>query len=116
MLKLFLLKPDFTDDANGITGKRYYCPGCAMVKGMLGYYPQISENIEIQYVDFQRPRHDIIELIGQENQSCPVLILDENDLGLKPVYCQQFGEKYFINSPDLIVSYLAERFGTGIPH
>ena len=117
MIKLFLLKPGFTDSNADNEGKLYYCPQCAMIEGVIKYYPQLEERIEIHHVDFKRPRPAVIEIIGEENQSCPVLIIDnepENDTDTS--YFEKHGDKLFVNSPDLIMKYLAERFGIGMAH
>ena len=46
MINLFLLKPDFTDSSADNEGRKYFCPHCAMIEGVLKYYPQLSEQIE----------------------------------------------------------------------
>ncbi len=117
MIKLFLLKPDFTDSNSDNEGKLYYCPHCAMIEGVIKYYPQLEKIIEIHRVDFKKPRQAIAELIGEENQSCPVLIVDDkwgNSAELN--YFQKHGDKLFVNSPELIVRYFAEKFGIGTLH
>ena len=68
--QLYLLKPDFQDQ-----GKTYYCPGCAEVIGILEFYPELKRSIDIHYVDFPRPRPELISLLGEANQGCPVLVL-----------------------------------------
>lgn len=114
MTKLFLLKPDFTDAKLLPEGRVYFCPSCAMVNGMLNYYPQLREQLEVIYVDFQRPRPVLIDLLGDENQSCPVLVLDEPDGELPNL--QSAKGKWFINEPELILEYLAWRYQVGFPH
>lgn len=100
MDKLFLLKPGFQDPARD-TGKSYYCPPCTLIEGVLSFYPELRQKLEVNYVDFKRPRPAIIELIGEENQSCPTLI--------KP-------DGTFINDPDFILDYLADTYGIGYSH
>jgi hypothetical protein len=117
MTKLFLLNPDFQDSDSDHEGKRYYCPQCAMIEGLLRYYPQLEKMIEIQRVDFKKPRQSIVEIIGTENQSCPVLIIENmpnNNVDIS--YFTRYGGKFFVNSPDLIARYLSEKFGIGISH
>ncbi len=80
MEKLFLLKADFLDLTRG-DGKRYFCPDCALIEGLLSYYPRLTSELEVKYVNFARPRQVLVDLIGEENQSCPVLVL-ENGLFL----------------------------------
>ena len=115
--KLFLLKPDFTDNNSDTNGKLYYCPHCAMIEGVLKYYPQLKKKIEIEYVDFEKPRQAIVDLIGEENQSCPVLIIDiENINDYVSSYFNRFKNKLFVNSTDLITRFFSDNFGTGHLH
>ncbi len=117
MTKLFLLKPDFTDVNADNEGKLYYCPHNALIEGVIKYYPQLEEMLEINYVDFKRPRQAIIEIIGEENQSCPVLIIDnKKDSGVDTSYFTLYGDKLFVDSTELITKYLAEKFGIGTAH
>lgn len=100
MKKLFLLKPDFKDLKRG-DDLSYFCPDCAIIEGLLSYYPRLRTELEVHYVDFIRPRQALIELLGEENQSCPVLILDNGS---------------FLNEPDDIIAHLAEYHHTGHAH
>jgi hypothetical protein len=100
MEKLFLLKPDF-QDINRSNNKNYFCPPCTLIEGLLSFYPRLRHELEVHYVDFVRPRPSIIELIGEENQSCPVLVLSDGT---------------FINEPDEIMVYLAQNYGIGYAH
>ncbi len=71
---LFLIRPNSRlDRPDG-----WYCPDCAIVEGVLAYYPQLSEAIDVIRVGFQRPRQPIIDAIGPEHQDCPCLLLDES--------------------------------------
>jgi hypothetical protein len=79
MEKLFLIKPDFQDLNRG-DGKSYFCPDCAMIEGLLSFYPRLRSELEVNYVDFTRPRKVLVELVGEANQSCPVLVLDDGTL------------------------------------
>ena len=117
MTKLFLLKPGFTDSNADNEGKLYYCPHNALIEGVIKYYPQLEEIIEIYRIDFKRPRPAIIELIGEENQSCPTLIIDKNhDNDIDTSYFKSYGDFLFVDTTELITRYLAEKFGIGIPH
>lgn len=69
---LFLISPDTrADRADG-----WYCPDCAIVEGVLAYYPQLRDTIDIRHVDFARPRSALVALIGTSHQDCPCLLLD----------------------------------------
>jgi len=118
MTKLFLLKPNFSDIKLN-ESEVYYCPHCAMIEGILKYYPFLEEMIEINYLDFQRPRQKIINIIGKENQGCPVLIIHRKDVEKGETEMSDFrmyGEFYFSNSTKIIANYLANKYKTGIPH
>jgi hypothetical protein len=117
MPKLFLLKPDFKDSKSDNEGKLYFCPQCAMIAGIIKYYPQLETMLEINYVDFKKPRKAIIELIGEDNQSCPVLVIENNqEENVDLSYFKSYGDKLFINSTDSILKYLSEEYGIGNPH
>lgn len=100
MEKLFLLKPDF-QDINRDTKAKYFCPPCTLIEGLLSFYPRLRHELEVHYVDFARPRPAIIDLIGEANQSCPVLVLNDGK---------------FINEPDDIIHYLSEKYHIAQAH
>ncbi|HVN98102.1 MAG TPA: DUF3088 domain-containing protein [Syntrophorhabdaceae bacterium] len=110
--KLFLLKPDFMDQGRG----PYFCPGCAFVEGMLSFYPALRDKIEIDYIDFERPRPLLVAEIGEENQNCPKLVLGENRPVPERVTVHQAKGKYFISEPAEICRYLGSTYGYGVPH
>ena len=115
--KLFLLKPGFKDRNTDYGDKFYFCPQCAMIEGIIKYYPQLATLIEINYVDFSRPRKAIVELIGEENQSCPALIIENySDENVDLSNFLSSADKLFTNSTDFIAKYLAEKYGIGYPH
>jgi len=114
---LFLLKPDFLDHNTPDDKQLYFCPQCATVEGILQYYPIIKDGIEIVYVDFKRPRPIIIDRVGEENQGCPLLVIDKTDENeVDTSYFQSYGDKLFVNSVKLISKYFAEKFNVGITH
>lgn len=92
--RLYLLKPHFMDTGKG----PFFCPGCAQMVGLLEFYPALKQQLEVRWLDFPRPRPELIELLGEENQSCPVLVLKDapNDppatLALRPAKGRWFVE------------------------
>ncbi|MFM8707616.1 MAG: DUF3088 family protein [Planctomycetia bacterium] len=70
---LFLLKSGFLDPQHGPGG--FYCPECATIAGLLWYYPDVAAKLDVRLVDAPRPRPDVVALVGEETQSCPVLVL-----------------------------------------
>jgi len=112
--QLFLLKPDFRDDSGG----PWYCPSCATLEGVLGFYPRLRDLLDVQYLDFPRPRAAVIAAIGAENQGLPVLVIgsDGADAALAGLDVRQANGRRFLQSPGDIGKYLARRHGTGAPH
>lgn len=110
---LFLLKAGFEDGPGGA----FYCPDCAQISGVLGYFPQLRYQLDIRYVDYPRPRAEIVEVLGAENQSCPVLILAATPWPPAAEFVSgQFQGKYFIAGAKAIAGYWAAVFGTSRPH
>ena len=71
---LILLKPGFYDGNEG----PFFCPHSAALEGLLTYLPEIQSKVDVRRIDFPRPRQEIIDLLGEENQYTPVLIVDED--------------------------------------
>ena len=114
---LFLLNPNFTDSARDNEGKLYYCPDCAFLEGVLHYCPDLRKRLDIRYIDYPRPRREIIELVGDARQGCPNLILDPSNHGF--VDASRFyrvGHRLHTDDTKVIVEYLAARYGVLIPH
>jgi hypothetical protein len=113
---LFLLKKDFADTARD-TSKKYYCPDCAMLEGVLSYYPELRQKLDIRYIDYPRPRKEITALAGETHQGCPNLILD-------PANHQDKNASSFIryrnilHSDDnkVILEYLADKYHIADAH
>lgn len=92
---LFLLPPGFEDPAYG--EGQFFCPDCLMMEGWLAVNPEAAAQLDVRRVEFPRPRTAIIELIGEERQACPVLIISP--------------EEVYVGA-DRIVGALAEILGT----
>ncbi len=111
--QLFLLKHDFPDGP----GARYYCPECAQLNGVLAYYPHLRHVLDVRYVDFQRPRKEILSLIGESNQSCPVLVLaDSPPDSVQDIEIGAFNGRRFVSGAEAIGHYLSQVHGAGQPH
>lgn len=100
MEKLFLIKPDFKDLKRN-ADSNYFCTNCVTLEGLLSFYPRLRNELDVHYVDFARPRPAIVELIGEANQSCPVLVLDDGK---------------FLNRAEDIMSHLAKHYQIGQAH
>jgi len=110
---LFVLRPGFTD-----RGARWFCPYSAQVIGFLSYFPELLATIDVREIDFPRPRHPLVELVGEEHQSAPLLVLGE---GHEPavvadVTIKQARGRSFIEKTIEILRYLAATRGLPGPH
>ena len=68
---LYLLRPGFMNATIG----PLYCNDSAPVEGMLSFFPKLRELLDVEYVEFARPRAPLVEMLGSEHQSLPVLVL-----------------------------------------
>lgn len=110
--QLYLLPTDFEDD-----GKTYYCPGCVEVLGVLESYPRLKDTLEIHEVDFTRPRPKLVNLLGEENQGSPVLILAEVPTDAPShLKIQSANGHSFVADAREIGEYWAFAHGIGLPH
>lgn len=96
---LYLLSPGFEDPA--YPGQTFYCWHCALMEGILASCPDCGETLDVQRIAWPRPRAELVSLIGEDNQSLPVLILSEGG---------------FINDKDAILQALSDRHGFPCPH
>ena len=111
--QLYLLKPDFFDQVKG----PFFCPGCAQMVGLLDFYAALKQRLGVEYVDFPNPRPELAALLGEENQSCPVLVLKTVPTGLPPnLKVQNANDHAFVEGANEIAEYLAHVHGIGIPH
>lgn len=81
-------------------------------RGLLGSFPGLATQIEVHRLPFEKPRLELLVLLGEQHQSLPVLIFDDT----KPVPDDALisSGKRYIDSPRRILSYLADRYG--FPH
>ncbi len=105
--KLFLLKPDFIDPQ--FPGRRFYCWHCALIEGVLSAFPDLAERLEVERVAWPRPRKAVISVLGEENQSLPLLVLAEGESSRFQTGI--FGKLAFIDDRDKILAALSERHG-----
>lgn len=111
--KLFLLKPDFMDGEEG----PFYCPESTPIEGLLSYYPQLREQLEVCYLDFPRPRQAIMNEIGAENQGMPVIVLSaERRIPAGDFEAREANGKQFITGDREICSYLSMAYRIGMAH
>ena len=106
---LFLLNHGFSNPSAG--PDPYYCSECAVLEGLLVYHPELNKRIDVKRIAFPRPRAAIIELLGPDLQSAPVLVVGDETasapgIGISPVT----GKRYVSGLKD-IAEYLATTYG-----
>jgi hypothetical protein len=104
---LYIMRPGFT---NGSLGP-LYCGDSAPVEGMLSFFPQLRELVDVSYIEFPRPRAPLFELLGEDNQGIPVLVLAREtqvtDPTLEPLSAN--GHRFF-NDQAMIRRYMSSQF------
>jgi hypothetical protein len=89
-----------------------YCSDSLPVEGMLSFFPQLRELLDVRYVEFARPRAALVETLGAEHQSLPVLVL-ASGRQLKsgaPKPRAANGRHFFADDPS-IRQYLSSQYG-----
>jgi hypothetical protein len=110
--RLFLLRPDFEDPA--YPGRRFYCWHCALLEGVLVSFPQLTAMLDVERIAWPRPRREVVEQLGEENQSLPLLILaDDAPVDLA---ARSYRGRRFINDKDAILAAFTRRYNIPEPH
>ncbi len=115
---LFFLPPGFLNHnvEDGKEGGRHeYCPECAELWGILSWFPDIQDSLKVEYQPIDKPRPDMVAMLGEAHQNCPTLVLAKHS----PVYdncgiLQHQGHRFINNARD-VGRYYAMRFGTPWP-
>lgn len=107
---LFLIRAPFED-----MGAKWFCNDCATMEGVLLANPQWGRAIDVRRLPFPKPRHEIIALIGEENQSMPVLVIADSERA--PIQADRTAlGRAFLTKPKEIARYLAANYGGAGPH
>ncbi len=110
--QLYLLRPGFTNAGLG----PLYCSDSAPVEGVLSFFPQLRTLLDVHYLEFPRPRAALVEALGEEHQSLPVLILAPGSGLAKsaPAPKSDRGQQFF-NDEKSIRQYLSAQYGLPAP-
>ena len=95
--KLFILKMPFEDGP----GKMWICSHCALIEGALLVNTHWEGMVEVRRIEFPKPRKEVVNILGEDNQWLPVLIIENNKT---------------ITDPVEIINYLANEFGGAAAH
>ncbi|HYC98864.1 DUF3088 domain-containing protein [Brevundimonas sp.] len=110
--KLFILKPGFADPA--FPGQVFYCWHCVLMEGLIASFPAALGSVDVERIEWPRPRQAVIDLLGPDHQSLPVLVLaDDAPAGLET---GQHQGRRFVAGKDAILRALSVRCGIPDPH
>lgn len=107
---LFVLRPNFEDQ-----GTRYFCPYSAQVIGLLAYYPQVRDTIDLVELDFPKPRHPLSDLLGEPHQAAPMLVLGTR-VEVPGVTIREANGHAYVEKTIEILRYLAATRSVPMPH
>src|SRR5215467_7957448 len=101
--RLFLLKPDFADPS--YPGERFYCWHCALLEGVLASFPHLQSKIDVERIAWPRPRQALVNVLGEDNQSVPLLLLATD--APRDLAAGEFRGQRFIADKDAILTALS---------
>ena len=79
---------------------------------MLSFFPELREKVDVRYIDFARPRQDLVVQLGEANQSVPVLVLADGEAVKDPgVVPQTAGRTRFLADERVIRRYFSAQYG-----
>jgi Protein of unknown function (DUF3088) len=106
--QLFMLRPGFKVNEAG----PYYCPDALPIEGLLGFFPELRRLVDVHYLEQARPRKPLVEILGEDFQGTPVLVLGEASLlrDQEPTPERANGRSFFTDSA-AIRRYLCARYG-----
>ncbi|WFU54549.1 DUF3088 domain-containing protein [Bradyrhizobium pachyrhizi] len=105
--QLFLLERSFADPS--LPGREFYCWQCLLLDGVLSAFPSRAAMLDVRRIAWAKPRTALIERLGQDHQSAPVLILEKGARAPEKAKCAN-GLAY-VDDPFAILQCLAVRHG-----
>jgi hypothetical protein len=101
--RLYLIDGPWTDGRGG-----GFCTDCATVEGGLLANPEWASRTEIRRLSFARPRQELADLLGEDCQDMPVLIMPP---ATAPENARRVGEWAILHDPVDILRALHHRHG-----
>jgi len=108
---LYLFTPGF-DDA----GTTYFCPYSAQVIGLLAYYPEIRDSVDVVELGFAKPRRPLSDVLGEAHQAAPMLVLAGDGAAVAGVTIGEANGHRFVEKTIQILRYLTATRGLPLPH
>lgn len=111
--QLFLLAAPFEDAKLG-PGAVWFCPHCALIEGAMLANPHWADVVDVRRVAFPRPRAEVVALVGEAEQSLPLLILADDRAA--PATAYHVNGRLIVRDAATIAATLAARHGGSAPH
>lgn len=112
--QLFLLPPAFRDPSQG--SGPFFCVDCSTVEGMLSFFPELREQIDVHYIAFPKPRMPLVELLGDAHQNCPTLVVVGDTSHADLLTTSAATGRLFATDPLAITAYLIARYKISAVH
>jgi len=107
---LFLLTGQW-DDADG---GPWLCADCCTMEGALAVNPHWADRVTVVRIDYPRPRTEIVELLDEDHQNAPTLILAEDSEAHEAPEAVVNGRRLYTD-PKTICRQLAAAYGGARP-
>ncbi len=109
---LFLLEHEFEDP--NLPGQRFFCPHCLPLEGALASVPGLRERLDVRHVGFARPRQQVIDVVSEQDQSLPKLVLPA---GVHSEHASgEHAAGQYVSGTRPILATLGELYGIPQPH
>ena len=106
--QLYLLRPGFFNAGMG----PMYCSDSAPVEGMLSFFPQLRQIVDVHYLEFPRPRAELVKALGEQHQSLPVLVMaPDREVKEQELEPQTANGKRYFSDERTIRLYLSTQYG-----
>lgn len=113
--QLFLLPPAFADRSQG--PGPFFCQDCATIEGLLSYFPILRERIQVRYIEFDKPREWLVDLLGEAHQNCPTLVAAPRVNAFSHLLqTSATTGRQFCTDPPAIIAYLTAAYGISTLH
>lgn len=113
--QLFLLTANFHDASQG--PGPFFCRDCATIEGVLSYFPILRERLQVRYIPFDKPREWLVELLGEEHQNCPTLVVAPHVTEFSALLqTSKTTGRQFCTDPPAIIEYLITAYGISRVH
>ena len=105
--QLFLLRPGFHNAGLG----PLYCKDSMAIEGLLSFCPDLRGLVDVHYMEFPRPRAALVDALGEDHQSVPVIVLaDETAIQDGGIQAKSANGHRYIDDEGMIRRYLSTQF------